>query len=410
MTTCTWKFRRHAGRLTATFALVAATTGLIAPHASADQLSNLRAKAQADATKIDNLGRQEAGLSEQFDAANLGQRAAATKVSAAAAEVAAADAAANKAKAGLRQEAVDAYTRGGTSGLASSSNNLASANNSLLRAEYVDSLATNQNDAVDQYHLASLQAESAKAKLSAAESEASQQAKTLASSRASVESDSAQLKGIYHQDQGQIAQMVAQIQAQQAAAAAAAARQAATQQAAVQQQAASTQASQAARQQTASTQAGQAAGSSRSGAVPSTSGGGSSSSSGGGGGYTPPNNPAPPVGHGASGAIAAAESRLGAPYVYGASGPGAFDCSGLVMWAYAQAGISLPHYSGAQFSDGTHISMSQLAPGDLVFPSDPGQHVAMYIGNGEIIEAPYTGAVVHITGLSSFFVQAVRIS
>ncbi|MDQ2724234.1 MAG: C40 family peptidase [Actinomycetota bacterium] len=403
MTTCTWKFRRHAGRLTATFALVAATTGLIAPHASADQLSNLRAKAQADAAKIDSLGRQEAALSEQFDAANLAQQAAATKVSDASAQVAAADVAANKAKAGLRQEAVDAYTRGGTSGLTSSSNNLASANNSLLRAEYVDSLATNQNDAVDQYHLASLQAEAARAKLSAAESDASQQAKILASSRTSVEADSAQLNGIYHQDQGQISQMVVQIQAQQAAAAAAAARDAATQQAAAQQAAAQQQAA----SRTASPRAGAAASATRFVAAAAPSGGGSSS--GGGVSVGAPNNPAPPVGSGASGAVAAAETRLGDPYVYGAAGPSFFDCSGLVMWAYAQVGISLPHYSGAQFANGIHISMSQLAPGDLVFPADTGQHVAMYIGNGQVIEAPYTGAVVHIVGLSSYFVQAVRV-
>ncbi len=103
-------------------------------------------------------------------------------------------------------------------------------------------------------------------------------------------------------------------------------------------------------------------------------------------------------------------TRLGDPYVYGDAGPSTFDCSGLVMWSYAQVGISLPHYSGAQFSSGTHISLAQLQPGDLVFPADAGEHEAMYIGNGQVIEAPYTGAVVHITGLSSFFVQAVRIA
>ena len=119
--------------------------------------------------------------------------------------------------------------------------------------------------------------------------------------------------------------------------------------------------------------------------------------------------PPPPVGSGAAGAVAAAESRVGDPYVYGAAGPGAFDCSGLVMWAYAQVGISLPHFSGAQYADTTHISMSQLEPGDLVFPADPGQHVAMYVGGGMIVQAPYTGADVQIIPLSSFFVLASRV-
>jgi cell wall-associated NlpC family hydrolase len=72
-------------------------------------------------------------------------------------------------------------------------------------------------------------------------------------------------------------------------------------------------------------------------------------------------------------------------------------------------GISLPHFSGAQYADTTHIPMSALEPGDLVFPADPGQHVAMYVGGGQVIEAPYTGAQVHIISLSSFFVLATRV-
>jgi cell wall-associated NlpC family hydrolase len=107
--------------------------------------------------------------------------------------------------------------------------------------------------------------------------------------------------------------------------------------------------------------------------------------------------------------VAAAESRVGDPYVWGAAGPDEFDCSGLVMWAYAQAGVSLPHYSGSQFSETVEIPMTDLEPGDLVFPSDPGQHVAMYIGNGEIVQAPYTGADVQIVALTSFFVLASRV-
>ncbi len=111
----------------------------------------------------------------------------------------------------------------------------------------------------------------------------------------------------------------------------------------------------------------------------------------------------------ASAAVAAAESRVGDPYVWGAAGPSAFDCSGLVMWAYEQAGVSLPHFSGAQFSDTTEIPMSDLQPGDLVFPANPGEHVAMYIGGGDIVQAPYTGADVQIVPLSSFFVLASRV-
>jgi cell wall-associated NlpC family hydrolase len=114
------------------------------------------------------------------------------------------------------------------------------------------------------------------------------------------------------------------------------------------------------------------------------------------------------VGGGAAAAVQAAMSRLGSPYVWGAAGPGGFDCSGLVLWAWAHAGVSLPHFSGAQYAVTTHISMADLQPGDLVFPADPGQHVAMYIGGGMIIQAPHTGAVVSTAPLSSWFVLASR--
>src|SRR6202012_104685 len=109
-----------------------------------------------------------------------------------------------------------------------------------------------------------------------------------------------------------------------------------------------------------------------------------------------------------SGAVAAAETRIGDMYLWGAEGPTRFDCSGLVAWAYAQVGVSLPHYSGAQDAMGIKISMSQLEPGDLVFPSDPGEHVAMYIGGGQIIQASETGYPVAINGLRALFPLAVR--
>src|SRR6202023_1607424 len=118
--------------------------------------------------------------------------------------------------------------------------------------------------------------------------------------------------------------------------------------------------------------------------------------------------PAPPGGSGAGAAVAAAESRQGAPYVWGAAGPNAFDCSGLVMWAWAQAGVSLPHFSGAQYAVTTHISMSQLQPGDLVFFGNPGDHVAMYVGGGMIIQAAHTGTTVAIPPVTSGFTLSGR--
>jgi cell wall-associated NlpC family hydrolase len=92
-------------------------------------------------------------------------------------------------------------------------------------------------------------------------------------------------------------------------------------------------------------------------------------------------------------AVAYAEAQLGKPYVWGGAGPYGFDCSGLVMMAWQAGGVLLAHYTGSQWADTFHIGRGQLEPGDLVFSNGFG-HVQMYVGHGEVIQAPYTGQVV----------------
>lgn len=96
-------------------------------------------------------------------------------------------------------------------------------------------------------------------------------------------------------------------------------------------------------------------------------------------------------------AVRAALSRLGRPYVWGATGPDQFDCSGLVQWSYRQAGIQLDRTTYDQINDGIPVPRSQVQPGDLVFPH--AGHVQMAIGNGLVVEAPYSGATVRISRL-----------
>lgn len=97
-------------------------------------------------------------------------------------------------------------------------------------------------------------------------------------------------------------------------------------------------------------------------------------------------------------AIEAARSKLGSPYSYGSAGPYAFDCSGFTRWVYQQAGIVLPHYSGAQWANSIRIPLDQLQPGDLVFNwgfggGDP-DHVGLYVGDGMMIHSPNSGGSV----------------
>jgi cell wall-associated NlpC family hydrolase len=111
----------------------------------------------------------------------------------------------------------------------------------------------------------------------------------------------------------------------------------------------------------------------------------------------------------AGAAVRYALAQVGDAYVYGAAGPSAFDCSGLTMMAWAQAGVGLPHSSGAQMGSGPHISQSQLQPGDLVFYYSPVSHVGMYIGNGMIVHAANPGSGVTTAPVNSMpYSGAVR--
>jgi cell wall-associated NlpC family hydrolase len=123
----------------------------------------------------------------------------------------------------------------------------------------------------------------------------------------------------------------------------------------------------------------------------------SSSGNGGGGGDVGGN---PPVSGRGAKAVWYAEQKLGTSYVWGASGPNHFDCSGLVMWAYRKVGVSLPHHAASQIGHGSRVSRGNLQPGDLVFFGSPIHHVGMYVGGGDFIEAPHSGADVRISRLS----------
>ena len=134
-------------------------------------------------------------------------------------------------------------------------------------------------------------------------------------------------------------------------------------------------------------------------------------------GGIPPGDIAPPGGRhrsraapGGEGvaAVQAALTRVGSPYSWGGSGPNAFDCSGLVMWAFQQAGISLPHSSQALAHGGQAVDMSEMQPGDVVTYYSDASHAAIYIGDGMMVHASTYGTPVRVAPVNNAPIYNVR--
>ena len=356
--------RRVAGPALAAVAVCTSTVLPLARPAAADQLSSVQAQASALEAKINQTGSQISALNEQYNAAQYHLSQIKSQVAQTQAKISKTRQAVSADTQALRHAAIDAYVSNGTS---ASSNPLFDTNTKSFAAksEYSHVAAGTLNTAVNDLTNSQDRLTTQEAQLQSQQSAAQAASDSAANAVSQAKSLQAQQAANLAQVKGQIATIIKQHQAAQAAAQAAAARQTIA-------------AAQAAAQST----------------PPSSSSGSGSSSSGNSNNFTPP----PPVA-GAAGAVAAAESQIGVPYVWGASSPGVgFDCSGLVMWAWGQAGVSLPHFSGAQFAMSTPVPTSALQPGDLLFYGPGGSdHVAMYVGGGMMIEAPQTGYTVHIT-------------
>ncbi len=350
--------------------------------ASADSIASDRAQAAAISAKIQATQAQIQTLTDQVQAADFRLSQLSGEIAANQAEVTKDQAEVTKDQSQLRVQAIADYTSSGTSNQISQMFS-GNPNTSEVRSEYAQIATGNVTSTIDHLHTAQTQ-------LQTTQSALKQQLGQQESTRNSLTQSETQANDLVAQDQqtlnGVNADIQAQVKAQEAAAAAAAA---AAAQAAFNARVA------AARQQQAAAAAAQTV------SVAAASGGGSTAIDSGTSASTTVSAAAdpPPVPPGATGAIEAARSQLGVPYVWGGETPGVgFDCSGLVQWAWAQAGVSLPRTSGAQFDATTQISLASIEPGDLLFYGPDGSdHVAMYVGGGMMIEAPETGQVVHIT-------------
>ena len=239
------------------------------------------------------------------------------------------------------------------------------------RSQYGAAAADQDRQLLDEVKVAVEQLGVERSSLEHARAAAVKKRDELDAARTEITKASEEQQHLLDQVKGNIKTLVDQIQAEkdreQAAAARAAMERAAQQQAA----------------------AAQAAAAEASARESSSSGGSSSGSSSDTG--VAPSSPPPPPSSEAQVAVDTAKAQLGKPYVYAGSGPDVFDCSGPTMYAWAAAGVSLSHNAAAQYDSLPHVSINQLEPGDLVFFGSPIHHVGMFVGDGTMIEAPYTG-------------------
>ena len=361
--------------LTVVTVLASTVFGLARPVAG-DAISDAKAKAAAIESQLTQAQNEMSSLSQQYDEATYHLSQINSNIASTKANIAADQQQVGTDRATLSKAAVANYISDGT---AAAQNPIFGGNQQTLGAttEYNQIASGDITLAVDNLHTAEDSLNGQVAQLQSEQSQAQTQVTAEQNAVAQNAQAIQQQKSALSQEQGQIAQLVQQQQEAEAAAAAQAAQQ---------------------RQQQAAAAAAAAAVTT---AASTTGGGGASAPSPAALGPAAP----PPTAAGGAGAVQAAESQVGVPYVWGGESPKGsaspgFDCSGLTAWSWGQVGVPLPHYSGAQMSDSTPVPISDLEPGDLLFYGPGGsQHVAMYVGPGTMIEAPYTGASVWVTGL-----------
>jgi cell wall-associated NlpC family hydrolase len=375
-------FRRAAAPSLALVSALSATALVAVQPASGDQLSNERAQAAQIQATIESTGTKISVLNQQYNASQSRLEQVNAQMATTKANIAAAKAQVAADTLTLKGSAVDSYMSAGTQ---QSSNPFFATNEGTygVTTEYgnvvAGKLSTDMANLTNAQDALASQEQQLEVQQGSAQSATTQAAAAVGQAQGLQN----QLNAALGQVNGQIAVLIKQQQAAQQAAQLAAFK---------------------AAQQQAQSGGGTGGGTGGTGGTGGGTGGGGSSTT-----TVVKNHPAPPPAPGASGAIAAAQSQLGTPYVWGGNQPGGFDFSGLVQWAWGRAGISLPHYSGSQMAATTPVSFSDIQPGDIIFYGPGGsEHEGMYIGGGMMVEATHTGDFVRDDPMRMNFVGIGR--
>jgi peptidoglycan DL-endopeptidase CwlO len=348
---------RHRRQLGVLVGLALLSSPFLATAGSATPLGDKQAEAARLGAQLDAQGARLSALDEEYNRAVLRVQESAAELAAAERDINSANDRFATARVRLAQHAVTAYVHGGATSVVEQ---LAQSDGTdlTLRNQYIQTAAADERDAIDGLKAAREDLGRLRARLIEKRKAADDAAAKVAGDRKRIQDANDALDRTYRRVNGEVAQLIAAERAR---------REAETLRRA--------QAALSARQ----TQARATTHSSRSSAPPVS-------------------KPAPPQGKGAAQAVAVARAQIGKPYRWGASGPDSFDCSGLTMYAWRAAGVSLPHSTYAQWAATPHISQSDLQPGDLVYFRGL-NHMAIYSGGGMMIEAPHTGANVREVAL-----------
>jgi len=376
--------RARVGAVTVALVTV---TALVAPAASADPVGDKQREAQQIANHIEQLGDRAADLGEALNGAQLQLDRAQADVKASEAKLSGLKTKLDSMRSVLGGFAVRAYVYADqTSGLAGLISGSSLTEGAAQRTGY-QTVALGANlDMTDDVKVVIEDTQREQTVLDTRKQTASQLADNYASAKKQAEQALGQQQQLQVKVTGELATLVAQERQRRAAAAAAAAS------AAVQ------------RTQSSATQSSATPAAGRAGATgPAQNLVATPRAT-----PTPSQIDIPATSPGAATVVRAALSQVGKAYVFAAAGPDAYDCSGLTMWAWAQAGVSLPHFAKAQYESLPHVSLDAIQPGDLIFFYSDLHHVGIYIGGGQMVDAANPALGVRVTGIGGSVIGAAR--